>query len=75
MCHFAWYFNWRLVHESETNTQIIKTERGSFKSGQADVENVWLLLLLVMLSVTYSKKNSLFPGTNFYIIYNAVQLH
>jgi hypothetical protein len=48
MCHFAGYFNWRSIHESERNTQIIKTEMGSFNSGQTDAENVQLLLLLVI---------------------------
>jgi len=62
MCHFAWYFNWRSVHESERNIQIIKTEMGSFKNGHADVENVSLLLLLVTLSVTRCKKTLCFQG-------------
>jgi hypothetical protein len=67
--------NWRSANESERSTQIIKTKMGSFKSGQADVENVSLLLLLVILSVTCCKKTLCFQGQIVLFICSLVVRH
>jgi hypothetical protein len=65
MCHFAWHYNWRSVHERERNTRSLRLKWEALRSVKTDVEENVLLLDWCFGYILH--ENSLFPRTNRYL--------